>query len=118
MRTRPYFNDTYAGIVLIGVAGAAICGLVSGVMFLFRSLCEPILRIALTGFVEVVAHSTYRYDPSTYYLWAGYAGFLGLFILLIAAVAIIRKPAVDRRIDESLRRQTTEFASGAPLEPK
>jgi cell division protein FtsX len=118
MRLRPYFGDTYAGIITIGLTGAVICGLISAAMFLFRSFCEPILRIALTAFVDAVAHSYFRYDPSQYYLWAGYVGFLGVFILAIAAVTMIRKPAQDRIIDDALRRQTTDFANGAPLEPK
>ena len=118
MRFRPYFGDTYVGIVTVGLAGAAICGLTSAAMFLFRSFCEPILRVALAAVVDAVAHSYFRYDPAEYYYWAGYVGFLGVLVLLLAAIATIRKPAQDRIIDDALRRQTTDFANGAPLEPR
>ena len=118
MKLRPYFGDSYAGIVTIGVAGAVMCAVTSAAMFLFRSFCEPILRLALTAYVDIVAHSYFRYDPSEYYYWAGYVGVLGAFILLLAAVTMIRKPAQDRTIDGALRGQTTDFANGAPLEPE
>ena len=118
MRFRPYFGDTYAGIVTLGLAGAAICGLTSVAMFLFRTYCEPILRFVLTAVVGAVTHSNFRYDPAEYYYWAGYVGFLGVLVLLLAARAIIRKPAQDRIIDDALRGQTTDFANGAPLEPR
>jgi len=117
MRLRPYFGDTYVGIVTIAVAGASACVLLSAVMFLFRPVCEPILRIALTFFVRSLG-GYYVYDPGLYWFWDGYAASLGIFILSIAAVVIIRKPAQDRRIDVALRGQTTELSHGAPLEPE
>jgi hypothetical protein len=116
VRLRPYFGDTYAGIVTIALALAAVCAVVSAAMFFFRSVCEPILRFAMTAFVHSVAHGYFVYDPATYWFWDGYVAFLGVFILLIATVVIIRKPAQDRRIEEALRRQTTEFSHGASLE--
>ena len=118
MRLRPYFGDTYGGIVTMGLAGALVCGLLSAAMFLFRSVCEPILRVALTIFANSIAHSYLRYDPSEYYFWAGYVGFLGVVILAITTVTMVRKPAQDRVIDDALRRQTGEIVNGAPLEPK
>ena len=118
MRFRPHFGDTRTGILTVGLGGAVICGLTSAAMFLFRPFCEPILRLALITIAKGVARTHLRYDPAQYYLWAGYVGFLGVFILGLAAVTIVRKPAQDRVIDQALRRQTTEFANGAPLEPK
>jgi len=118
MRLRPYFGQTYLGIVTIGLTFAGVCGLVSAAMFMFRPICEPILRFALTLFVHSVAHSYFRYDPATYWFWAGYIGALGVLFVAVFVIAIIRKPAQDRRIDEALRRQTTEISHGAPLEPE
>jgi len=118
MRLRPYFAQTYFGISLIGLALATACGLVSTAMFLFRPLCEPILAVALTIVVHAVSRGYFRYDPATYWFFSGYIAFLGVGILFISAVAMIRKPGQDRHIDEALRRQTTDFAQGAPLEPK
>lgn len=118
MRLRPYFGDTYAGILTIGIAFAGACASVSALMFFFRPLCEPILRFAMALFVHSVSGGSFVYDPATYWLWDGYVAFLGALMLLFAAVVIIRKPAQDRRIDQALRRQTTEFSHGAPLEPE
>lgn len=86
-------------------------------MYLFRPVFEPILRIVLVvGTAYLGGHLVYH--PDQYWSWDGYAAFLGLFVLAIAAVAMIRKPAQDRQIDEELRRQTTELSHGAPLEPE
>jgi hypothetical protein len=117
MRLRPYFGETYGGMVAITLGAASACALLSALMFLFRPVCEPILRIVLTLFVASVG-GHYVYDPSSYWFWAGYAGFLGIFVLIITAIFIIRKPAQDRRIGDALRRQTMEISHGAPLEPK
>lgn len=117
MRLRPYFGDTYAGIVTIALGFASACGLLSAAMFLFRPMCEPILRIVLVLFAASVG-GHFVYDPDSYWLWDAYAAFLGLFILVLAGVVIVRKPARDQCIDEELRRQTTEFSRGAPLEPE
>jgi hypothetical protein len=118
MRLRPYFGETYAGIITFGITLAGACAAVSAVMFLFRPLCEPILRFATTLFVHSVAHGYFVYDPATYWFWDGYVAVLGVFILIVTAVVIIRKPAQDRRIDQALLRQTSESSHGAPLEPK
>lgn len=118
MWLRPYLGDTYAGIVTIAIAFAGACIAVSALMFLFRPVCEPVLRFAMTLFVYWVSHGYFVYDPATYWFWDGYVAFLGVFILFIAAVVLIRKPARDRRIDQALRRQTTEFSHGEPLEPE
>jgi hypothetical protein len=116
VRLRPYFGDTYAGIITIGVGGASACALLSVAMYLFRPFFEPILRIALVVTAGYLGgHFVYRSDQ--YWLWDGYAALLGLFILGMAAVVMIRKPAQDRQIDGELRRQTTEYSHGAPLEP-
>lgn len=116
MRLRPHFGDTYVGIFTITVGGAAACALLSAVMFLFRPVCEPILRNVLRFFVQSVG-GYYVYDPRSYWFWDGYAALLSTLAFVIAAIVIIRKPAQDWRIDNVLRGQTTEISHGAPLEP-
>jgi hypothetical protein len=118
MRLRPYFGDTYVGIVTIAMAFGGVCAAVSALMFFFRPVCEPILRFAMMLFVHSVSRGSFVYDPATYWFWDGYVAVLGAFIPLVAAVVIIRKPAQDRRIDQELRRQSTEFSHGAPVEPE
>ena len=118
MRLRPYFGDTYVGIVTMSTAFTAACATLSALMFFFRPFCEPILRFVLSFFVHSVAHIYFVYDPAMYWFWDGYVAFLGVFILILATVMIVRKPAQDRRIDQALRRQTSESSHGAPLEPK
>ena len=117
VRLRPYFGDTYTGIVAFALGGASACALLSAAMFLFRPVCEPILRFALT-LVAARLGGHFMYDPGSYWFWDGYAAFCGIFILVVAAVIIVRKPAQDRRIDQELRSQTTEFSHGAPLDPE
>jgi hypothetical protein len=69
-------------------------------------------------FVHTVARGYFVFDPNTYWLWDGFVLFLGAFILVLGTVFIIIKPAQDCRIDDALRRQSTQFSHGAPLEPE
>jgi hypothetical protein len=85
-------------------------------MYLFRPLFEPILRFALVVAAGYLG-GHFVYHPDQYWFWDGHAALLGLFILGIAVVVMIRKPAQDRQIDGELRRQATEYSHGAPLEP-
>jgi hypothetical protein len=119
MRLRPYFAQTYLGMSLIGLSMAGVCALVSAAMFLFRPFCEPILAVVLTVLVSEVSRGGYfRYDPASYWFFSDYVAFLSLGVLVIVGVALIRKPGQDSHIEEALRRQTTDFAQGAALDPK
>jgi|SRR5689334_6854217 len=108
MRLRPYFGDTYAGIVTIAFALAGACAALSAVMFFFRPVCEPILSVAITLFVHSVSRAYFAYDPATYWFWDGWVAFLGVFVLLIATVVIIRN---RRRTDASIRRSVVKRPS-------
>ena len=118
MKLRPYFAETYAGIVVITAAFAGACALLSVTMFFFRPLCEPILRLALPLFAEWLCHAHVAYDPASYWFWDAFVAFLAFFVVFLAVTVLIRKPAEDRRIDEALLRQTSQLSHGAPLEPE
>ncbi|MGK6354436.1 hypothetical protein ACMGDH_04325 [Sphingomonas sp. DT-207] len=88
---------------------------VSAGLFFFRDQCEPVLRWLLP--LIAGRHSHFRYDPDSYYFWAGLAGVLALLWISLFSMAALRKPADDRRIDAALRARQHRSARGAPLEP-
>jgi len=116
MRPRRPLGATRGGIAIIGIGGAVALGLLGLIMLGFRSVCEPILRVALP---LVASHlgGSYHYDPGTYYVWAGAPIVYAALWLLLFVRAWIREPAVDRRIDAALRSQVEQTARGAPIEP-
>jgi hypothetical protein len=115
MRPRRPLGATYGGIIAGGVIGGAAFALLSAVMFLFRSVCEPLVRIAVS-FVAIYLHAYLRYEPAQYWYVAGFVGALGALVVFVAIIALIRRPGDDRRMDAALLRETSEFVNGAPLE--
>ena len=118
MGMRPYLGDTYRALAFVGVGGFGGFGFLSAAMFLFRPFFEPIVRIVLPIVAAFCFRVSLPYSPDMYWYVTGYVGFLGLFIAFLTAIIAMRKPAQDRRIDDALIRGTTDFANGAPLEPK
>ena len=102
-------------MAIIGIAGTAAVGSLGLIMLSFRSVCEPVLRIALP-FVASRLGGSYRYDPGTYYVWAWAPVVYAALWFLLFVRAWIRAPVVDRRIDGALRSQVQQSARGAPIE--
>lgn len=109
-------GHTSGGIALLGVGGTIGFALLGAAMLNFRSVCEPVLRLALP-YVAGRMGGYYRYDPSRYEFWAWMPIAFAMLWLLLSLIALMKKPGDDRRIDRAIRERLHRSARGAPLEP-
>ncbi|MFC3714111.1 hypothetical protein ACFOMD_16185 [Sphingoaurantiacus capsulatus] len=102
------------GVYPVAAIGAAL-SLSSAALLLFRSYCEPVVRIVAP---LLMGHrSGYRYDPSDYYYWVGLLAAMTTLWLGLSLWAFLKQPAEASRIDRALKSKLTPSARGAPLEP-
>ena len=115
MRYRKPLAATYHGLVAMGLIGSVALAVLSGLMFNYRSQCEPLLKAALEVFVS--RRALYVYDPAYYHWYAGLAGALSVLWLAGCIAAIAKKPREDTYVDAALRSKLKPTSRGAPLDP-
>jgi hypothetical protein len=113
MKIRPHFGDTKQGLAIIGVGSSIGMATLGIMMFAFRELCEPILRLAL----GVFSRHGRRYDTEDYYLYAALPLILASIFVGMTVFDLATKSKKDRNIDRAIKKRWNHTARGAPLEP-
>ena len=102
---------TYRDVVLMGLVGGLSLGLLNAILYLF--FLFPMVAHHLF-------HSYLHYDADVLGYAAGYVAILGIMGMtagMLAPRAFIRKLS-SKRIGSELLRQSPDFASDEPSEPK
>lgn len=112
------FAQSWSAMLWAGWVAALGGALVSFLLLVDRTFCEPLLSVFLPVVTNALFRSALYYAPEQYYWIASYIGGLSALWTLAMLWVVIRAPGESRRIDRALLNRTRrQEARGAPLEP-